>query len=139
MEHIESALFDLDQTTIEFNEKQVNNVAKVVYNTAESTVKSSGNFDSNFNKYFPEINDLGESKPGSNPHFVIEFKDGKPTKQFTGWNQDIGILPNRRVMSKYYIDVGDEYNLSDYSLFCKKHSKKTIFKSYNSSKYFYNY
>jgi hypothetical protein len=111
MEHIENALFNLDKTTTEFNEKQLNNVAKVIYETAEGTVESSKRFDGNFAKYFPKIETIGEPTPSFNPDFVVEFKDGKAQKEFTGWDREFGILPNRRVMGTYYIDVGEEMTL----------------------------
>ena len=121
METIEKALFDLSNRNSEFTEKQVQNVAKVVYTTAESSSKSSNNLDSLFKKHFPEINDLGTVTDKPNPHFVIEFKDGKPLKEFTGWNHEIGILPNHRYIGKYYIDIGNEINNI---LYCASHKKK---------------
>lgn len=123
METIEKALFDLSSRNSEFTEKQVQNVAKVVYTTAESSSKSSNNLDSLFKKHFPEINDLGTVTDKPNPHFVIEFKDGKPLKEFTGWNHEIGILPNHRYIGKYYIDIGTEVN-ENAILYCTSHKKK---------------
>lgn len=121
MEHIENALFNLDKTTAEFNEKQLGNVAKIIYESSEGSIESSNNFDGNFSKYFPEIEQLGETTPEFNPEFVIELKDGTPLKEFTGWDTDYGILSNRRVMGTYYIDIGHENKEDKY--YCKKHKK----------------
>lgn len=121
MEHIENALFNLDKTTAEFNKKQLGNVAKIIYESAEGSIESSNNFDGNFSKYFPEIEQLGETTPEFNPEFVIELKDGTPLKEFTGWDTDYGILSNRRVMGTYYIDIGHENKENKY--YCEKHKK----------------
>lgn len=121
MEHIENALFNLDKTTAEFNKKQLGNVAKIIYESAEGSIESSNNFDGNFSKYFPEIEQLGETTPEFNPEFVIELKDGTPLKEFTGWDTDYGILSNRRVMRTYYIDIGHENKEDKY--YCEKHKK----------------
>lgn len=125
MEQIESALFDLASNNTAFTEKQIQNVAKVIYTTAEKSIKSSSNLDSLYSKYFPEINELGTITDKLNPHFVIEFKNGKPLHEFTGWNHDIGILPNHRFIGKYYIDIGYEVKAnSTCTLYCTQHKKK---------------
>lgn len=145
MEHIENALFNLDKTTAEFNERQLGNVAKIIYESSEGSIESSNNFDGNFSKYFPEIEQLGETTPEFNPEFVIELKDRTPLKEFTGWDKDYGILSNRRVMGTYYIDIGYEINENEY--YCRFHKKyidsikcsnsncRTTFKKYDDDNY----
>jgi hypothetical protein len=128
MENIETALFDLSTRNSEFTEKQIKNVSKVIFTTAESSSKSSNNFDSQYNKYFPELNDLGIINDKFNPKFVIEFKNGKPLQEFTGWNPDIGILPNHRFMTKYYIDIGEEISGENSFMYCNIHKQKINFK-----------
>lgn len=64
--------------------------------------------------------------PAFNPKFVIEIKDGKGNKVIDTWDNIIGILPDRKVMGKYYIDVGKEYECfqhSPYGMYCMVHKK----------------
>ena len=106
MDHLEKELENIEQ----FNKRAVNDykklLAKTFYKTAGDVSKSSKRLDKEFSHIFPETMDLGTSVDNFNPYCVVEFKDNKAIKVINEWDKDFGLLPDRKVMGSYFIDVG---------------------------------
>lgn len=106
MDYLEKELEGIEQ----FNKKAVRDykslLAKTFYKTAGDVNKSSKQLDKEFSRIFPETMNMGILVENFNPHCVVEFKDNKATKVIDEWDRDFGLLPNRKVMGSYFIDVG---------------------------------
>ena len=74
----------------------------------------------------PQVVKIPEPQNGFNPTFVIEIKDGKGCKIIDTWDKTTGLLPDRKVMCKYYIDVGKDFEFFHHSqcnMYCVTHNK----------------
>lgn len=77
MESVEQAINNLYVKNDEFTSKQIKHITNTIYNVASKSISSSANLDKQFEKYFPEINNLGMETEKFNLIFCIEFKDDK--------------------------------------------------------------
>lgn len=74
-----------------------------------------------------------------NPKFIIDIRDGKGVSMPAAWDKTEGFLPGRKVICKYYIDVGSKKDVFIYQpgsyMYCNLHKKaieSTNYKSFNS-------
>jgi len=138
METIENGLIKLDQHNKDAIEKHNSILMKTIFDLAHKSQQSATSFDNNFKKLFPELVNLGifdeeNFNPNEmfNPHTVCEFRDGKAYQVIESWDKYCGILPNRRVMSKYYLREGHVFTPTDTDImvnnykiwYCDYHSK----------------
>lgn len=66
------------------------------------------------------------SNTAFNPRFVIEVRNGQGVGVIEQWDSTNGLLPNRKVMGKYYIDVGKPYEYyiqNSNAMYCVMHNK----------------
>jgi hypothetical protein len=114
MDTIEKTLVDIETQMEDAICKQKLTVANTVHNVARDSVVAGYSLDMEFMNVFPELKDLcpdvkvDEPINGNafNPKFVIEVREGKGVGVVSTWDTGNGLLPNRKVMGKYYIDVG---------------------------------
>lgn len=109
-DNAELAINELFTKNSDFTAKQNRYLTDTIYNIADKYSGASTNLDRDFKKYFPEIekyNDIPITEK-FNPEFCFEFKDGKAIAEYKDWDKDYGILPDRRVVGSYYIDIGVE-------------------------------
>lgn len=114
MDTIEKTLVDIETQMEDAIHKQKLTVANTVHNVARDSVIAGYSLDMEFMNVFPELKDLCpdvkviEPTNGNafNPKFVIEVREGKGVGVVSTWDTENGLLPNRKVMGKYYIDVG---------------------------------
>ena len=105
MESIEKGIHNIDLHTKNSIEKHKELLSKTIYDTANKAKISLQSFENQCDKIFTDIDSIGvEDQQAFNPHTVIEFRDGKSYQVFESWNKTSGLLPNRKVMGKYYVD-----------------------------------
>lgn len=105
MESIEKGIQNIDAHTKNAIEKHKELLAKTIYDTAKKSKISLQSFEKQCLKIFPNIEKIGiDSNELFNPHTVIEFREGKSHQVIESWNKTDGLLPNRKVMGKYYVD-----------------------------------
>ena len=121
MDTIELGLKRIDEhNTISIN-KHKELLSKAITESASISNKCSKNLDNEFNKIFPELDKLNNIETNIfNPTTVIEFRDNKAYQIIDTWNKDNGILPERKVIGEYYIDIGLYIN-KPYCISSKKH------------------
>lgn len=131
MEILEQTLVDINTQMNDAIHKQKLTVAKTITRVAEDTIHACMTHNDEYRDTFPEITELESNistktdKP-FNPICVIEVKDGKGSQIIRTWDKTTGILPNRKVMGKYYIDVGKEHESfyhSPNAMYCVVHKK----------------
>ena len=82
------------------NDKDIQNIDTSTKNTI-----CLQSFEKQCLKIFPNIEEIGiDEKQVFNPHTIIEFREGKSHQVIESWNKTDGLLPNRKVMGKYYVD-----------------------------------
>ena len=109
MDSIEKGIQSIDEQTKKAIQKHKDLLAKTLFETAKKSNNSSSSFDKKNYKVFEGLDKIGrEEKKVFNPHTVVEFRDGKAYQVIDTWNIDDGILPNRKVMGTYYVDIGIE-------------------------------
>ena len=133
MDTIEKGIQNIDAHTKKSIEKHKDILAKAIYETAEKSNKSSHSFDKNCKKVFTDSDNIGENTENFNPHTVVEFRDGKSHQVIEKWDKDVGILPNRKVMGTYYVDVGNVNELKQNEYYCKTHKTYVTLKCVNGS------
>lgn len=108
MEFVERGINNVQEHMKESIQKHNEIFAKTIYDTAKKSNQCSTSLDRGFHKTFTDSNSMGvdETEP-FNPKAVFEFKDGKATDVIETWDETLGILPNRKVMGNYYIDLSD--------------------------------
>ena len=131
MDTLEQGIQNIDKLTKESIKKYEDLLAKTLYDTAQKSNNSSQSFDRNCNKIFKDAKDFGtRNNELFNPHTVVEFREGEAYQFIETWDKYNGILPNRKIMGTYYVDVGNDktvsYYESDKFLRCAKHGGKII-------------
>ena len=107
MDTIELGLKRIDEHNISAINKHKELLSKAITESASLSNKCSKNLDNEFNKIFPELDKLNNIETNIfNPTNVIEFRDNKAYQIIDTWNKDNGLLPERKVMGKYYVDIG---------------------------------
>ena len=107
MDTIELGLKRIDEHNTSAINKHKELLSKAITESASLSNKCSKNLDNEFNKIFPEIDKLNNIETNIfNPTTVIEFRDNKAYQIIDTWNKDNGILPERKVMGEYYVDIG---------------------------------
>jgi hypothetical protein len=117
MDTIEQTLVDIEAQMEDAITKQKLTVANTIHNVARDSVHAGYSLDMEFMNVFPEMKDLlpdvkpteSASASAFNPRFVIEVRNGQGVGVIEQWDSTEGLLPNRKVMGKYYIDVGKPY------------------------------
>ena len=121
MDTIEEGLKRIDEHNISAINKHKELFSKAISDSASISNKCSKNLDNEFNKIFPEIDKLNDIKTSIfNPITVIEFRDNKAYQIIDTWDKDNGLLPERKVMGEYYVDIGN--SIKNNELFCKTHN-----------------
>ena len=114
MNNLEQQLIYIDEWMADAIQKQKLSVAETIHKVAEYSINACRTLDDEFRDIFPELAELEHTKGSDtppqpfNPEYVIEIKDGKGNKFIDTWDNSVGLLPNRKVMGKYYIDVGQD-------------------------------
>jgi len=129
MDTIEKGLQNIDQHRESAIKRHKELFAKAIYDAANISNNCCNNLDREFRKYFPEISNLNKETEIFNPSTVVEFVkksvDNKTydmnTKIIEGWDINEGLLPERKVMGNYYLDIG--YKI-DIGVYCKVHKVK---------------
>lgn len=87
-------------------ERQTKNVFTTLYRVAESIPTITHEFIT----IFPELESVTYLTEPFNPMIVIDCVDNKPdsVKYNGSWNNNIGILPNRRIVGEYWVDIGEK-------------------------------
>jgi hypothetical protein len=134
MDILEQGIQNIDTFTKKSIQKHKDILAKTLYDTAEKSNKSSHSFDKNCNRIFTDAKDFGTPSDESfNPHTVVEFREGKAHQVIDTWDKDHGILPNRKVMGTYYIDVCNTFAIKNDQLLCKEHNLVVTLKCNNGN------
>ena len=112
MEIIEESLTRLGQQAKSAIDLHTQNVFTTIHRVAGTSISAAKNVDSMFTKAFPELLEQiagHDAKPPFNPEIAIECINNTPTAiKYAGtWHKDIGLLPNRRVICEYWVDVGE--------------------------------
>lgn len=114
MEFVERGINNVQEHMKESIQKHNEIFAKTVYHTAKKSNQCSTSLDRGFHKTFTDSDSMGvDSIESFNPKAVFEFKDGKATGVIETWDETLGILPNRKVMGNYYIDLSDSLAIKD--------------------------
>ena len=130
MESIEKGIHNIDLHTKNSIEKHKELLSKTIYDTANKAKISLQSFENQCDKIFTDIDSIGvEDQQAFNPHTVIEFRDGKSYQVFESWNKTSGLLPNRKVMGKYYVDKIKKNELDENT------SKKMYYLIHSDRKY----
>lgn len=109
MDSIEKGIQSIDEQTKNAIQKHKELLAKTIFETAQKSNSSSASFDKNCSKHFNGLDDFEKLDFSVfNPHIVVEFRDGKAHQVIDTWDKTEGILPNRKVMGTYYVDIGTE-------------------------------
>ena len=127
MESIEKGIHNIDLHTKNSIEKHKDLLAKTIYDTASKAKVSLQSFEKQCGNIFSDIDSIGvDEQQAFNPHTVIEFREGKSHQVLESWNKTYGLLPNRKVMGKYYVDELNELD--------ENTSKKTYYVPEKNSK-----
>ena len=107
MDTIEQGLKRIDEhNTLAIN-KHKELLSKAISESASISNKCSKNLDNEFCKIFPEIDILNKIETSIfNPLTVVEFRNNKAYQIINTWDKEIGLLPERKVMGEYYVDIG---------------------------------
>ena len=112
METIEQTLNDIETQMADAISKQHLTIARAITSVAGNSLIASKTLDNEFKTVFPELaklepDYLNKANP-FNPEFVIEIKNGRGSGITPTWDRTDGILPTRKVMGNYYLDVGQD-------------------------------
>ena len=120
MDTIEQGLKRIDEhNTLAIN-KHKELLSKAISESASISNKCSKNLDNEFCKIFPEIDILNKIETSIfNPTTVVEFRNNKAYQIIDTWDKEIGLLPERKVMGEYCVDIGIYVK----QLFCTLHKK----------------
>ena len=121
MDSIEKTLRDIDAHKQQAITKHEELLAKAIVNSAKTSNQCARNLDNQFRRYFPEIDDIGESSEDAfNPTTIVEFREGKAHQVITSWDKYNGFLPYRKV-----VDRNTNYQGKDIpcAIFCGRCSK----------------
>ena len=111
MESFEQCIHNIDEHTKQAIQQHTDMLAKTIFSTAQKSNKSANIFDNSFYNIFSDSKGMGlESTSAFNPHTVVEMRDEKAYQVIDSWDKVDGILPNRKVMSTYYVDVSINSN-----------------------------
>ena len=135
MDTLEQGIQTIDAHTQQAIKKHKDILAQTIYNTANKSNKSAINFDKQYNKYFTESESLGvtDGLP-FNPHTVVEMRNGKSNQVIDTWDKGEGILPDRKVMGEYYVDIGiGKFNTEEDIFYCPQHKNIQNHFTYNGS------
>lgn len=114
MDIVEKGINEVQEHMKESIQRHNEIFAKTIYNTAKKSKQCSTSLDRGFQKTFPDSNTLGvESTDPFNPKAVFEFKQGVAKDVIETWDHTLGILPNRKVMGNYYIDLSNSLTIKD--------------------------
>jgi hypothetical protein len=114
MEYVEKGINEVQEHMKESIQRHNEIFAKTIYNTAKKSKQCSTSLDRGFQKTFPDSNTLGVESPDPfNPKAVFEFKQGVATDVIETWDHSLGILPDRKVMGNYYIDLSNSLTIKD--------------------------
>ena len=120
MDTIEQGLKRIDEHNLSAINKHKELLSKAISESANISNKCSQNLDNEFIKVFPEINDINSKDTNIfNPITVIEFRDNKAYQIIDTWDKDNGLLPERKVMGEYFLDIGIYVK----NIYCIKHKK----------------
>lgn len=147
MDTIENTLVEIESQMAEAIHKQHLTIAKTINDVAKDSVLAGANLDNEFINVFPEIKTMQPdistvTDIQFNPKFIIEIRNGKGTNIIDRWNTADGFLQYRKVMDKYYVDVGNEDELfcagDGHGFYCKLHdyydtSTRTSIANFNNS------
>jgi hypothetical protein len=107
MDTIELGLKRIDEHNTSAINKHKELLSKAITESASISNKCSKNLDNEFNKIFSELDKLNNIETNIfNPITVIEFRDNKAYQIIDTWDKDNGLLPERKVMGEYYVDIG---------------------------------
>jgi hypothetical protein len=107
MDTIELGLKRIDEHNTTAINKHKELLSKAITESASISNKCSKNLDNEFNKIFPKLDKLNNIETNIfNPSTVIEFRDNKAYQIIDTWNKEQGLLPERKVMGEYYVDIG---------------------------------
>lgn len=130
MDTIEQGLKRIDEHNIFAINKHKELLSKAISESANISNKCSQNLDNEFIKVFPEIDELNnKANIIFNPITVIEFRDNKAYQIIDTWNKDNGLLPERKVMGEYFLDIGTYITKT----YCIQHKKHIEFNPVSSS------
>jgi hypothetical protein len=114
MDTIELGLKRIDEHNTSAINKHKELLSKAITESASISNKCSKNLDNEFKKIFPELDKLNNIETNIfNPITVIEFRDNKAYQIIDTWDKDNGLLPERKVMGEYYVDIGKYPYLQD--------------------------
>ena len=113
MDTIEQGLLRIDEHNASAIQKHKELFANSIYKSAQISNTCCYNLDLDFKKNFPEIETLGVSETEPfNPTTVVEIRDGKGYQVLDTWDKTDGFLPNRKIMGKYYVDIGEHIGIN---------------------------
>ena len=134
METIETGIQNIDAHTNEAIQKHKDLLAKTIFETAKKSKMALKTFEKQCADIFTDVNQIGtESTEAFNPHTIVELRDGKCHQVIDNWNKTDGILPDRKVMGKYFIDVVPKFD----EKVNENESKKKYFVPNNNTIYDY--
>lgn len=114
MDFVEKGINDVQEHMKESIQKHNDIFAKTIYDAAKKSNQCSTSFDRSFHKTFPESNNMGtDINDIFNPTAVFEFKEGIATDVIETWDKTLGIVPNRKVMGTYHIDLSNSLPIED--------------------------
>lgn len=136
METIEQTLNDIETQMADAITKQHLTVARAITSVAGNSLIASKTLDNEFKTVFPELaklepDYLNKANP-FNPGFVIEIKNGRGSGFTPTWDRIDGILPTRKVMGNYYLDVGQDsvqFIHKKNSMYCVTHKTDIVSQS----------
>lgn len=107
MDTIEQGLKRIDEHNTSAINKHKELLSKAISESASISNKCSKNLDNEFCKIFPAIDILNKIETSIfNPTTVVEFRNNKAYQIIDTWDKEIGLLPERKVMGEYYVDIG---------------------------------
>ena len=102
MNSIEQGLHAIEAHKQQAITKHEELLAKAIVNSAKTSNQCARNLDNQFRRYFPEIDDIGESSEDAfNPTTIVEFREGKAHQVITSWDKYNGFLPDRKVVDTF--------------------------------------
>ena len=130
MNNLEQQLIDIDERMADAIRKQKLSVAETIHKVAEDSINACMTLNDEFRAIFPELakfesdTESNSSSTPFNPKFVIETQNGNRPKFIDTWDKIVGILPNRKVICKYYVNICRQTKLFQHSekcIYCIEH------------------
>ena len=128
MDCLEKGIHQIDEHTKNAIQKHKDILANTIFKTAQKSNNSATLFDKNMKKIFSDLDNMGqENNVPFNPLTVVEFRDGKAFQVIDHWDKEVGILPSRKIMGSYYLDIAKEQinQINDSNYFCHQHQKNS--------------